>query len=206
MLISERYTDEYYASNYEIKEYFHIGSHIVLDDINKYRNQFRIYFYYQNQKISLVITNKIKFLLQSFYPHHDIQEIHPYIQLFILRNDKETCQQCLLFYHLPIEILSTFSYVYSFEEDITKSFLEWLEHLQTKPFIKMIQYAHKIQTLSLKQRQFFYENTSFTIEEYQQALQLSYETARLHLKKFDHKQIIRRHKIGKKYVFKVNHD
>ena len=203
MKLIEKYTDEYYASNYEIQDCFHIGSQIIMESIERYRDQYRIYFYYQEKKISLVLTPKIKHLLNELYEHDTIEELHPYLQVFVLRNEPNKCIQCMIHYQLPLELMNTFDYLYSFEEDMTKSFLEWLEHLKTYSFIKMIHYAYKIKHLSKKQLIFFYEHPDyFPIEEYQQSLELSYETSRLHLVEFYKKGIVHRYKVGKRYIYK----
>lgn len=204
MKLTQRYTDDYYASEYEIKSQLNVaGIHLIIDEIEKYRNQYRIFFYFENKKHSIVLTPKIKQLMNQYYEHYDTLTLHPFIQIFLLRNNIELCKQCIDYYHLNKEYINTFNYIYSFEEDITKSFLEWLEHLSYFEFVKMLKYEYKIKQLSFKQRSFLYEHHDyFDIEQYQKELHLSYETARLHLSILYKKKIISRHKIGKKYVYK----
>lgn len=204
MSLTERYTDDYYASIFEIKLAFQgVGSHVIVDEIEKYREQYRMYFYYQEKKCSIVITLKIKELMNQFYNHQDDDVLHPMIQIFMLRNQKELCKKCIQHYGLHEQYLQTFDYVYSFEEDITKSFLEWLEHCTYYSFTKLLQYEHKLKHLSFKQQSFLLHHDGyFSIEQYQKELHISYETARMHLASFYHLGIISRHKVGKKNVYK----
>ena len=47
MKLTKKYTDDYYASIYEIKNELNVaGIHIILDEIEKYRDQYRIFFYF----------------------------------------------------------------------------------------------------------------------------------------------------------------
>lgn len=204
MKLTQRYTDDYYASIYEIKQELNvIGIHIILDEIEKYRDQYRLFFYFEKKKHSIVLTPKIKLLMNQYYEHHDTLILHPLIQIFLLRNNYKLCKECINYYHLHKEYIDTFNYIYSFEEDITKSFLEWLEHLSNYKFIKMLEYEYKIKQLSLKQRSFLLKHEDyFDIIEYQKELELSYETARLHLSYLYKQKLISRHKIGKKYVYR----
>ena len=207
MKLVERYTIENYASALEIKNDFHIGSQIIQQEIENYREKYRIYFTYQNNKYSLVYLPKIKKILNEYYNFEHLNELHPYIQVFILRNDIESCKRCILKYQLPNELLMTFGFISSFEEELTKSFIEWLEHLTTFKFIKMLKYEYKIQQLTKKQISFYIEHDSyFDICEYQSKCQISYETARLQLVYLNKMGLITRHKIGKKYYFKRVYD
>ncbi len=204
MKLIQKYTDEYYASIEEIRNDFDVaGSHLILDEIEKYRNQFRIYFNFHGQRISIVLTARIEELMHRHMKHHD-DFLHPMIQIFMLRNEPDKCLKCLQRYHLSEKYLQTFDYIYSFEEDITKSFLEWLEHLEHHSLMKVINYEHKMSFLTKKQ-QIFYEHeaqTYFDIETYQNKLHVSYETARLHLSRMCDLGILGCHKIGKKHVYK----
>ncbi len=204
MKLTQRYTDEYYASDYEIKRLLNVaGIHLILDEIDKYRDQYRIYFYFNHKKHSIVLTPKIKGLMNQYFEYHDSFTLHPFIQIFLLRNNSEDCKECIEYYGLSYEYMYTFNYIYSFEEDITKSFLEWLEHLTHFDFIKVVKYKCKLKELSFKQRSFLLHHIDyFDIEEYQNELNLCYETARLHLSFLYKQNIITRHKIGKKYVYK----
>lgn len=204
MKLIQKYTDEYYASIQEIRNDFDVaGSHLIIDEIEKYRDQFRIYFMFHGQKKSIVLTARISELMNQ---HMMIQGdfLHPMIQIFMLRNEPELCLECLKRHHLSEKYLQTFDYIYSFEEDITKSFLEWLEHLSHHSLMKVINYEYKISFLTIKQRTFYdhYAQTYFDIETYQQKLQVSYETARLHLSRMCDLKILDCHKIGKKHVYK----
>lgn len=204
MKLTQKYTDDYYASVYEIKSQLNVaGIHVILDEIEKYREQYRIYFYFEKKKHSIVLIPRIKKQLNLYYDLNDESILHPLIQIFLLRNNHSLCKQCIQHYHLSFEYLYTFDYIYSFEEDITKSFMEWFEHLNNFPFIKMIQYEYKIKQLSLKQRTFLLTHDDyFDIEEYQNENEISYETARLHLSFLYKQNIISRHKVGKKYVYR----
>lgn len=204
MKLFERYTDDYYASEFEIKHYLNVaGIHLILDEIYKYREKYRQYFYYQDKKMSIVLTPKIKKLMNHYHPFHDQTTLHPLIQVFILRNNVQLCNQCITTYDLHPDYIHTFDYIYSFEEDITKSFLEWLEQLSNYSFIKVLNYECKTKQLSLKQRYFLLEHDSyFSIEDYQKDLHITYETARLHLTELFNAGIISRHKVGKKNVYK----
>ena len=204
MKLTQKYTIDYYASTYEIKNELNVaGIHIILDEIEKYRDQYRIFFYFDSKKHSIVLIPRIKQLMNSYYEFHDLNTLHPLIQIFLLRNNIELCKKCIDYYQLHKDYIHTFDYIYSFEEDITKSFLEWLEHISHYEFIKMVKYEYKLKQLSIKQRSFLLEHEDyFDIEMYQKELHLSYETARLHLSFLYKQNIISRHKIGKKYVYK----
>lgn len=204
MKLIQRYTDDYYANEYEIKNDLNVaGIHIILDEIENYRKQYRIFFYFNSKKQSIVLTPKIKKIMNTYYEYDDVSTLHPLIQIFLLRNQIESCKECIHYYHLSNDYIYTFNYIYSFESDITKSFLEWLEHLQNYSFIKMILYEYKIKQLSSKQQSFLLKNKDyFDIKQYQKELNISYETARLHLSFLNHQKMITRHKIGKKYVYK----
>lgn len=201
MKLEKRYTDETYASILEIKNDFPIGSNIVIHQIEKYRNQYKIYFYYENIKYSIIYLPKIQNLLNSYYEFNSKDILHPFIQIFITRNKPELCKNTILKYSLPIEILDSFNYIYSYEDDITKSFLEWFEHLSTLSFMKVLLYARRSK-LSYKQKKFLKDKEYFTIEDYQIEMGTSYETARLHVNELFKLNYIQRHKIGKRYFFK----
>ena len=84
MKLIQKYTDEYYASIQEIRNDFDVaGSHLIIDEIEKYRNQFRIYFMFHGQKKSIVLTARISELMNQ---HMMIQGdfLHPMIQIFML--------------------------------------------------------------------------------------------------------------------------
>ena len=203
MKLTKKYTDDYYASIFEIKNDFTIGSNIIIYEINKYREQYRLYFYFQNHKLSIVYLPKIQKFLNEIYEFNKHDELHPYIQVFILRNDLDICKECINYYHLPYELLDTFNMLFSFEDDITKSFIEWIKHLTTFDFIKVLQYEYKNRKLSKKQCLFFSNYDSyFEISDYQKECLLSYETARLHLCSLYKLGLISRHKIGKKVIYK----
>ncbi len=201
MKLEQRYTNEVYASIVEIKNDFPIGSSIVLHQIEKYRNQYKIYFYYEDIKYSIVYLPKIQNLLNKYYEFNEKNILHPFIQIFILRNNIKECKNIIIKYSLPIEILDSFNYIYSYEDDITKSFLEWFEHLTTLSFMKVLLYARRSK-LSNKQKMFLSDKEYFTIEDYQKEMGISYETARLHVNELLKLNYIQRHKIGKRYFFK----
>ena len=201
MKLEQRYTDETYASIVEIKNDFPIGSSIVLYQIEKYRNQYKIYFYYENIKYSIIYLPKIQNLLNKYFEFNEKSVLHPFIQIFILRNNSKECKNIIIQYKLPIEILDSFNYIYSYEDDITKSFLEWFEHLTTLSYMKVLLYARRSK-LSYKQEIFLKDKEYFTIEDYQKEMGTSYETARLHVNELFKLNYIQRHKIGKRYFFK----
>lgn len=205
MKLMEKYTDQYYASLMEIKNDFNVvGSHLIVEEIEKYREKYKIHFFFQNQKLSLVLIPRIKELMNLHLEFHDSHVLHPMIQIFMLRNEPKQCLKCLKSYHLSENYLHTFDYIYSFEEDITKSFLEWLEHLNRHSFLKVLHYEYSIKLLSAKQRLFYIKHAEdyFGIEDYQHEMNVSYETARLHLSKMCSLGILGCHRIGKKYVYK----
>lgn len=203
MKLFEKYTFEHYASIMEIRNDFTIGSSLIIEELERFRDQFRMYFIYQNKRYSIVMTKNIKEKMNQIYSYESHEYLHPLIQLFILRNDSSACEKCIVKYSLPIELLESFDYIYSFEEDITKSFLEWLEHILTLSFMKVINYECKIQQLPIAQRIFCQtlNHEYFDIETYMKQVNVSYETARHHLNQLTQKNYIIRHKIGKKYVY-----
>ena len=127
--------------------------------------------------------------------------LHPFIQIFISRNKLESCKNIIHKYSLPIEILDSFNYIYSYEDDITKSFLEWFEHLTTFSFMKVLLYARRSK-YSYQQIMFFKDKEYFTILDYQKEMGISYETARLQLNELVNLNYIKRYKIGKRYFYK----
>lgn len=205
MKLIEKYTNDYYASIMEIKNDFNVmGSHLIIDEIEKYRERYKIHFMFQNQKYSFVLIPRIQELMNQHLDFHESHILHPMIQIFMLRNDPIQCLKCLQTYHLSEKYLQTFDYIYSFEEDITKSFLEWLEHLKQYSFTKVLHYEYKMNALNEKQKLFYikYCDEYFDIEEYRMYMHISYETARLHLSKMVSLGIFSSHKIGKKLIYK----
>ena len=201
MKLEKRYTDEFYASIQEIKNDFPIGSHIVVHQIEKYRNQYQLFFYYENDKYSIIYLPKIQKLLNSYYEFNSKDILHPFIQIFISRNILESCNNIIHKYSLPIEILDSFNYLYSYEDDITKSFLEWFEHLTTFSFMKVLLYARRSK-YSYQQKMFFKDKDYFTILDYQKEMGICYETARFQLNELVNLNYIKRYKIGKRYFYK----
>lgn len=201
MSLEKKYTDEVYASIIEIKNDFPIGSQIVQEQIENYRNKYKIYFYYENIQYSIVYLPKIQQLCNTYYEFSEKNILHPFLQIFITRNDYKLCKDIILKYSLPIEILDSFNYIYSYENELTKSFLEWFEHLSTLSCMKVLLYACKSR-LSNKQIEFLKDKEYFTISDYQKEMDTSYETARLHVNELLKLNYICRHKIGKRYFFK----
>lgn len=203
MKLFEKYTLDHYASDKEIINDFHLGSAFILEEMNRYRDQYRIHFQYKEQLYSIVLTPQIQTKMNEIYFFEDTDILHPLIQVFILRNDLQKCRECLLKYQMNLLFLFSFDFIYSFEEDITKSFLEWLMHISNLLFVKMIHYHRKMKELPLNQFQ-FYENLDkehFDIEYYMHKMSVTYETARHHLNQGVKMGFYSRHKIGKKYVY-----
>lgn len=202
MKIIKKYTDETYASIKEIQNDFPIGSSIIINQIENYRNHYKLYFYYDQIKYSIVYLPKLQKKLNEYFDFNSKDILHPFIQIFVLRNKIDLCKTVIIQHSLPIEILDSFNYIYSYEEDITKSFIEWFEHIATSSYMKMLLY--KCKGLSEKQIDYFINHNYFNICDYQIEMNLSYECARLHLNGLYRLNIIKRHKIGKRYMYKIN--
>lgn len=202
MKLLEHYTLHDYATHEQIRNDFDIGSFCVIDEIEKYREQFRCYFIYEGRQHSIVLTNQLKERLLEYLNIQEEDTFHPFIQIFILRNHLDLCEKCLKKYHLSLKYLDTFDYIYSFESDITKSFLEWFAHISSYSCKSVLQYEYKLKQLSVQQQMFLRnEGKRFEIETYMKFMNVSYETARHHLNKMNALGLCIRHKIGKKHIF-----
>ncbi len=205
MKLIEKYTLDHYASIPQIKQELNIiGLHLILDEIEKYRTQFRHYFIYKNQTFFIDITPSLTEKMNQIIFIESIKELHPLIQVFILRNDPSECLLCIQKYGMDEELFHSFDLIYSFEEDITYSFHEWLSHLDSSSIIKMIHLKHSIKTLSKRQQQFYNQHIDqyFDLHDYMNQMKLCYESARIELNKLAEQGIYKQYKVGKRHVFK----